>query len=52
MEKIISKENGKVTKMKFEGDQTLIETEQQVDHILEHNKRKSNEYEKADTQSI
>lgn len=47
MEKIISKENGKVTKMKFEGDQTFIETEQQVDHILEHNKRKSNSYEKG-----
>ena len=47
MEKIISKENGKVTKMKFEGDETIIQTEQQVDHILEHNKRKSNEYEKG-----
>jgi len=47
MEKIISKENGKVTKMKFEGDQTIIETQQKVDHILEHNKRKSNSYEKG-----
>ena len=47
MEKIISKENGKVTKMKFEGDETIIQTEQQVDHTLEYNKRKSNSYEKG-----
>ena len=41
MEKIVSKNEQKTTKLKYEGDETYIVTEQKVDHILDDNKKKS-----------
>tara|TARA_Y100001951_G_C11220615_1_gene228519 strand:- start:106 stop:420 length:315 start_codon:yes stop_codon:yes gene_type:complete len=47
MEKIVSKNEQKTTKLKYEGDETYIVTEQKVDHILDDNKKKANAYEKG-----
>jgi hypothetical protein len=35
---------GKKTYMEFSGDDTHVVTEQKVDHILEHNKRRANDW--------
>ena len=47
MEKIVTKNEQKTTKLKYQDDKTYIVTEQKVDHILDDNKKKSNEYEKG-----
>ena len=47
MEKIITKTPNKTTKLKYEDGKTFVETEQNVDALLNDNKRKSNDYEKG-----
>lgn len=51
MERIISKSPGKQTHIRWDGDDTTIVTEQDVDLILSQNRRVANEWKAGDYQT-